>query len=134
MVPFQPSRGMMFKQGDRTIWSLLGSSEKVLRELLEDKAITIPGPYCLFADAHWNSYWPLLDELKVISDLGLSETVIIIHDFKVPGKPWGYDNHGGVELDIDYVRESLLKINPNYKISYNEEAEGNKRGICYCCP
>lgn len=125
----------LYTMDGRSIAPFLGSSPEVLRELLLNKDYARPtGPYCYYLDSHWGNYWPLLDELKVIADSGTRDSVIIIHDFKVPGKPWGYDNHGGVDLDINYVRESLLKINPNYKIFYNEEAEGNCRGICYCCP
>jgi hypothetical protein len=60
--------------------------------------------------------------------------VIIIHDFKVPGKPWGFDSYGGKDLDLDYVRESLSYINQDFNLSYNQVAEGNKRGILYALP
>ncbi len=39
----------------------------------------------LFLDAHWQDYWPLLDELKAIQE-HYSKAVVIVHDFRVPGR------------------------------------------------
>lgn len=89
-------------------------------------------PVCFYLDAHWRTYWPLKDELKAIK--GKPNSFIIIHDFKVPGKDWGYDIWQGQENSYEYIKDDLAAINPNYKISFNEEAEGNKRGILYAIP
>lgn len=108
-----------------------GNSPEILLFL---GSCTLEHRVCFYLDAHGGEYWPLLDELRSISRGKHCDCVIIIHDFKVPGKPWGYDSYGGKDLDIDYVREALAAINPNFKIFYNEEAEGNKRGIMYATP
>jgi len=43
-----------------------------------------------FLDAHWGDHCPLLDEIAVIGKHGI-EPVIVIHDFKVPGKNFGFE-------------------------------------------
>jgi hypothetical protein len=112
-----------------------GNSPDILRGLLTLSAeIPLRPTICFYLDAHGGEYWPLLDELKVIAELGPRSCVIIIHDFKVPGKPWGFDSYGGKDLDLDYVRESLSYINQDFNLSYNQVAEGNKRGILYALP
>lgn len=92
-----------------------------------------PERWLFFLDAHWNDYWPLLDELKGISQLVKAGTiqipVILIHDFKVPGKPFGFDTYKGQDLDWDYVKDAVSSICPRYAVSTNEQAEGNNRGI-----
>lgn len=90
---------------------------------------------CFYLDAHGDDYWPLLDELKAIAVKHLPRCVIIIHDCKVPGKPWGYDSYKGQDLDLAYVKPFLDQINPDFKISFNEEsASPNPRGILYATP
>jgi hypothetical protein len=109
-----------------------GNSPSVMRTLIPQ----LPPRICFYLDAHGApEYWPLLDELKVIAEAKIKHCpVIIIHDFKVPGKPWGFDSYNGQDLDLDYVLPSLNKINPQFKLVYNQEAEGNKRGILYALP
>ena len=89
-------------------------------------------PVCFYLDAHWEDYWPILDELKAIQ--GKKNCAVIIHDFQVPGKDFGYDTYKGVSLNIDLVQENLMAINPGFEICYNEEAAGNYRGILYALP
>lgn len=110
------------------IISMLGNSFDVLSGLF------IEGRCCFYLDAHWEQYWPLQDELKAIAKMNKPDSVIIIHDCKVPGKPWGFDSYGGNDLDIDYVKPFLDQINPGFTISYNENAAGNMRGILYATP
>jgi hypothetical protein len=38
-----------------------------------------------YLDAHWYDYWPLCDEIRLISN-HLHEAIIIIDDFEVPGR------------------------------------------------
>lgn len=116
--------------GDKKIFSYLGNSKDLLPRVLAEA----PAPVCVFCDAHWGEYWPLLDELRIIAEHKISP-VIIIHDFQVPNHPeFGFDNHGGKDLNMDYVRDALNAINPNYNLFYNDRAEGNQRGILYATP
>lgn len=112
----------------RPIECVLGSSPEVLSSRVFKQRC------CFYLDAHWQDYWPILDELKAIAAMHKPDSVIIIHDFKVPGKPWGFDTYNGQPLDFDYVKEGLRSINPDYEISFNEEASVNLRGILYATP
>ena len=88
----------------------LGSSEEVLKELLP----LLKGKSLLFyLDAHWNEYWPLLNELEEISKTHKDNCIIIIDDFKVPGRPdIAYDAYGEHECSYEYVGNALV---PDHK-------------------
>jgi hypothetical protein len=106
----------------------LGNSPKILKEILPN----IERPILFFLDAHWYDYNPLLDELKVIAEFGLQDSIILIHDFKVPNKDFGFDSFNGKDYDLDYIRESIESIFPNgYNHYYNERTTNIKRGIIY---
>src|SRR3990167_5531269 len=92
----------------------------------------VPSPACFYLDAHWNDYWPILDELKALK--GRTKDVVIIHDFQVPGKDFQFDTYKGQALNYDYVKADLMNVNPDFRIKYNEEAEGNRVGILYALP
>lgn len=115
------------------IISFLGDGPVVMRHLFESH---MPSkPIAAYVDSHWLAKWPILDELQVLADFKLSDSVIIIHDAKNHDHPeFGFDNHGGVDLDMALVRGPLLKINPDYHIFHNSEAAGNMRGIIYATP
>ena len=67
-----------------------GSSPHILRKILPG----IKTPALFFLDAHWERNWPILDELKEIARAGgFSKSVIIIHDFYVPGTDLKYDTY-----------------------------------------
>lgn len=66
-------------------------------------------------DAHWYESWPLLDELKALK--GFKNCCIEIHDFKVPNM--GYVSYNKQDLDIDYIREDLMAVNPNFCLYSN---------------
>lgn len=89
----------------------LGSSQAVLQEVISSNASN----FLFFLDAHWGEYWPLLDELTVISRKKI-KPVIIIHDFFVPRtddtskSKFGYDKYDDRVLDYDYVRQHMDKI------------------------
>lgn len=123
----------VLSKGDSTIFSYLGNSPEVLKWLLSNNAY--PGRWLAYLDAHWQSYWPLLDELKTLAAHNMRDAVIIIHDFKVPNHPeLVFDNHNGFDLDLAYAEKDLMAINPHFVISFNDKAEGNKRGILYATP
>lgn len=80
-----------------------------------------------FLDAHWESYWPINDEIRTITkNLG----VIIVHDFVVPGHPeLGFDTYHGQPFTYDFIRESLLEWSPTHRVEYNSLANGSCRGV-----
>lgn len=86
-----------------------------------------------FLDAHWQQYWPLLDEIAAIRP----ETgVIVLHDMQVPDHPeLGFDCYGGKSLNYDYVKDALTKWSPSHRIEYNERADCPiPRGVGYVFP
>jgi predicted O-methyltransferase YrrM len=91
---------------------MLGSSDRVVRQLLVAEQRL--GPFPLFyLDAHWQTFWPLRDELSAIGQWG-GKAVIVIDDFEVPGQPqFGFDVDGGGEqtaghkCNLDYIRPAL---------------------------
>ena len=102
------------------------------------KSITpLPGDSVLFfLDAHWWDSCPLLAELDAIRDMRISP-VIVIHDFKVPGRPdLGFDSYKGQCFTFDWIKPSIDAIyGPNgYDFHYNSQSEGAKRGVIYIYP
>ena len=106
---------------------LLGNSPDVLQDLVP----TLPDETVFFLDAHWDDYWPLLDEIgKLQPGVG----IIILHDVQVPGKNFGFDTYKGTILNYEYVKEALFAWSPTHRIEYNSEADGSYRGIMYIFP
>lgn len=142
----------------KNVRGFLGSSPKVLKKILPQ----IKGKTLFFLDAHWGYPWPILEELNQISKFpDLKESTIVIHDFFVPGKDFGYDSYyqsksflslffkrgfgfiGKIigkeiikkqKLDYSFIEKSIKKINPNYKYYYNSKAEGARRGVIFIHP
>jgi hypothetical protein len=58
-----------------------------------------------FLDAHSLEHYPLMDELRIITD-ECEKAAVLIHDFKVPGRDMSefrYDRYDGVTCDFDYI-------------------------------
>jgi predicted O-methyltransferase YrrM len=97
---------------------LQGSSPEELQRLFAQNAF---GNFPLFfLDAHWYDYWPLLDELAVISKI--QKAVIIIDDVRIPYRPtFAYDSYYDprtgekIDNDIEYIGHALRK-DYTYKI------------------
>lgn len=71
-----------------------------------------------FLDAHSPSNWPILDELKALR--GFKNCCIVIHDFKVPGL--GYISYEGQDLDFNYIKKDILKVNKAFHFYHNDRA------------
>lgn len=130
----------IFQNRQKIIRSYHGNSPDILRTLLDPNDFGYREPVCLYLDAHWGQYLPLLDELKVIAEMHPKHCVIIIHDVKVPGKNFNYDEYDGIPLSYEFVKDGLARINPNFKIYHNEECDpkdepySSARGILYATP
>jgi hypothetical protein len=87
-----------------------------------------------YLDAHEApKFCAVRQELEVISHQSLPDCVIVIHDFKVPGHPeLGYDTYDAFgDLELSIIEPFLPRIYPGgYEVSYNDKAEGAKRGVC----
>lgn len=99
----------------RNVTALLGTSNDVVARLIAEKKIGDMPLYYL--DAHWQTYWPLRDELRAITEAG-GKATIVIDDFEVPGRPqFGYDIDGGGDrtegqkCNLDYIRPALSPAN-----------------------
>ena len=85
----------------------LGSSDEVLEDLLPK----LKGKRILFyLDAHWEKYWPLLDEFEAIRKTAKDSCCIVIDDFKVPYRQFQYDVYEEQPLDVDYIQEKMNEV------------------------
>lgn len=78
---FQPAVKRLKKYPNVTV--VEQSSNKFIRNAI-DTGILGPLPV-FFLDAHWYDYWPLQDEVEMITS-GLFRCIMIIDDFQVPGR------------------------------------------------
>lgn len=103
-------------------------SIKFLKRFKSEKNLLI------FIDSHFEGLpCPLKDELKLIAKFE-HKPVIVIHDFKVPGKDFGFDKYD-YELCFEEIEEHLKEIYPDgFEYHYNSEANGANRGIIYIYP
>lgn len=111
----------------------IGNSPEIM-----DKVIDVgDDSIFFFLDAHWEEYWPLIDELKVIKNKNL-KPVIAIHDFYVPGidgnAKFGFDSYYNQPLNFDYIKNSIENIYGNdYEIQYSTSSTTNS-GVIYIYP
>lgn len=87
-----------------------------------------------FLDAHWLHYWPLEDELNIITSK-LKSAIIIIDDFKIPDhQRFEYDNYKEKSCSTDLIKPALKKKNKyllllpkyNQKDAYNHDDPHHK--------
>jgi hypothetical protein len=103
-----------------------GLSEKALKDVNFDDVL-------YYLDAHGCEIGgcPLKKELEIIAGKSHKNKAIAIHDFKVPGKDFGFDSYD-YDLCFEEIESYLINIFPKgFKYHYNEEADGAKRGIIY---
>jgi hypothetical protein len=91
----------------------------------------------IFIDAHWEDYFPLLDELKIIKDKNL-KPVIAIHDFYVPDEngnaKFGFDSYHSQPLDFPYIKNAIENLYKNsYEIKYSTTSTINS-GVIFIYP
>jgi len=102
----------------------IGLSQEVLPNVLVKGAM-------YYLDAHGCEIGgcPLKEELSILA--GSQPKAIVIHDFKVPDKDFGFDAYD-YELKIEEIEHLLPAIFPKgYEIKYNDQADGACRGIIY---
>jgi len=119
------------KYQQSAIWMVNAHSQNVLGEVIKQCGFD---RILFYLDAHWESHLPLLNELDHIANANIYP-VIVIHDFFVPIKDFGFDTYHGQRLDFDFIKEKLDKVYPEgYSYFYNEVAEGHKRGLIFIYP
>lgn len=114
----------------KNVTSHFGSSPEILAKILP----TLPGRNFIFLDAHWYAFWPIKDELRVISAHTTERPVIMIHDIHNPHNPeCGFDTYNNQRLDYEFIKPALDMVyrGPNYNLQYNISGP---RGILYVLP
>lgn len=92
-------------------------------------------PTLFFLDAHNSDGTAIIGELKNIAYHNIVDSPIVIHDFQVPGKDFGFDKYGESILNMDFIKTALQDLlDDGYEVSYNSEAEGYRRGACFILP
>jgi len=124
---------------DEGIAMVIGNSNEKLAEVLRSHDDD-DHPVFVYLDAHGVGC-PLHEELDAIaSDPRCRDRAVIgIHDFLVPGEPWGYNwvdwGHGAEPLSYETIAHKLPLIYPGgFRHHYNHVAAGCQRGIIYIYP
>jgi len=124
---------------DEGITMVLGNSNEKLAEVLRSHEAD-DHPVFVYLDAHGVGN-PLLEELDALAmdPLCRDRCVIAIHDFLVPGQPWGYNwadwGRGAEPLSYEAIAARLPAIYPGgHRYHYNDHAVGCQRGIIYIYP
>lgn len=109
---------------------LEGNSPTILRVLTADIDAS---RVLFFLDAHWQSYWPLRDEIQAIPR---GQGVLVMHDARVPSCPdLGVDEYDGQELSYEYLKDVLTAWSPEHVVEYNDDsAEFPRRGVMFIYP
>jgi len=102
---------------------LLGSSVDLLPGIVE----SLDAPATFWLDAHpiddSMSFCPLYKELEIIKESAVENHVIMIDDVRMFGS-W-------LDVDEQKVKEKLLDINPDYKITYEDGHIPNDIMVAY---
>lgn len=103
----------------------LARSQDILRDLVD-------GDTLYYLDAHGCAIGgcPLKEELEAIANAQPTNIAIAIHDFKAPGKDFGYDSYD-YPLEWSEIEPIIKRIFKNPVHYYNEQANGAYRGIVY---
>ncbi len=93
-----------------------GSSPNILRKILPNLAHE---RVLFYLDAHWYADWPLLNELREIRKTHKNNCIIVVDDFKVPGRnDIPYDTHNGNDYSYEYIQNNLNRIFSDYTVHY----------------
>jgi hypothetical protein len=102
-----------------------GSSEVVLKNLIDTNVINLSDLCFFYLDAHWENYWPLRDEIMIIKNL--KKSVIVIDDFQIPNHPnFGYDFYNGKPCGIQLLEDLIL--NTSIEIFFPVRSNRDNRG------
>ena len=94
----------------------MGSSPDLLKDLLP--SLQHERILC-YLDAHWNEYWPLLDEIKEIGKTHRDNCIIVVDDVLVPGrKDIPFDSYHDHPCSHEYVKSQLQEVFTEYQYLY----------------
>jgi predicted O-methyltransferase YrrM len=114
-----------------------GDSRIELKRILDDPSKYQPGTSLfIYLDAHWNEDLPLASEIDIIFRR-VSNAVVMIDDFEVPGDPgFGYDDYGPEKvLNAKYIASLAEKhdLEIFYPSASSSEETGSRRGCVVLC-
>ncbi len=113
--------------GHPNIVALQGHSPEVLVRLVD----SFEYPLFAYLDAHWNhDDWPLRDELKILLSVRRPK-VLMVHDFKVPGRDFGYDTYKGVACALDMIADLLPHDECRYRFNAQVAPQSERRGALF---
>lgn len=103
------------------------TSPKFLKQYVKDsRTLGAEQPVFIYLDAHFydptlpkNKRFVVLDELRALKNF--RNCLIAIHDFD-NGK-FGHITYDGQPLNLELVKDGLLKVNPNFKFYTNTECD-----------
>ena len=81
-----------------------------------------------YLDAHWETYWPLADELAIV--FGECENPVVVLDDFDAGNGLDFDEYGGKRLDFEYVAHF---VPVGYRFFVNTWSNRNK-GLIFLFP
>lgn len=111
---------------------MLKSSEKALTEILSGLKNE---RVFFYLDAHWNEYWPILDELEEISKTHKDNCIVMVDDVQVPNSAEiPYDEYQGQPLSYEYLKPKLNKVFHKYSVHYIIPKDGNNRAKLLIIP
>ncbi|MBW7904442.1 MAG: hypothetical protein LC135_07480 [Phycisphaerae bacterium] len=105
---------------------LLGNSSAVLAQIMPE----LRYPLLAFLDAHWGHYWPLRDELRLLMAVKQPK-LIMIHDFQVPGRDFGFDAYLGRPCNLDYIGDVLVHDECRYVFNERTAPGSANRGVLF---
>ena len=108
------------------IHAFQGESPQVLLTLIE----RLEFPLFAFLDAHWGENWPLRDELKILLSIRRPK-LLLIHDFKVPGRNFGYDRYANQECSLEYIADLLPHDECRYTFNSYAAPQSERRGVIF---
>jgi predicted O-methyltransferase YrrM len=111
-----------------------GSSDHILQYLLPTLS---KGMVLFYLDAHWQDYWPLLDELAVIAQHVKDRCIIVIDDFCVPNRQYDHDFYKNIPNDWNFVKDAVLKCYSQPPVVYYNDFStrvGTPVGKLYVMP
>ena len=112
--------------GYSNITALLGHSPDVLERILPE----LTYPLFAYLDAHWGDPWPLRDELSILLAVKQPK-LIMIHDFRVPGRDFGFDEYQGQACGLDYVGDLLPHDECRYGFNHRTAPQSANRGVLF---
>ena len=108
------------------VTALLGNSPEILQQILPE----LDYPLFAYLDAHWGDYWPLRDELTILLSVKKPK-LIMIHDFQVPGRDFGYDSYKGRPCNLDYLGDLLPHDECRYAFNDRTAPRSSNRGVLF---